>query len=130
MVGCFQYFFYEHGVLTESVLTIWIHGTLEISAIVIAGGAGLVLGNSILFPKTYSRMVSFRAGLKSGLKIVTGLLPVFIAAGFLEGYVTRHTDMPLYLSLFIILGSLAYIIWYFIIYPKRIHTQYNQTILE
>ncbi len=128
MVGCFQYFFYKHGVLTESVLTIWIHGTLEISAIVIAGGAGLVLGNSILFPKTYSRIVSFRAGFKSGLKIVTGLVPVFITAGFLEGYVTRHTDMPLYLSLIIILGSLAYIVWYFIIYPRKINTLYNKTI--
>jgi len=88
----------------------------------------LVLGNSILFPKTYSRLVSFRAGLKSGLKIVTGLIPVFITAGFLEGYVTRHTEMPLYASLFIILGSLAYIIWYFIIYPRKIYKQYNQII--
>jgi len=128
MVGCFQYFFYEHGVLTESLLTIWIHGTLEISAIIIAGGAGLVLGNSILFPKTYSRMVSFRAGVKSGLKIVTGLVPVFITAGFLEGYVTRHTEMPIYASLLIIFGSLAYIIWYFIIYPIKINTKYSKTI--
>jgi len=128
MVGCFQYFFYEYGVLKESLLTIWIHGTLEISAIVIAGAAGLVLGNSILFPKTYSRLVSFKAGMKSGLKIVTGLIPIFITAGFLEGYVTRHTEMPIYLSLFIIFGSLTFIIWYFIIYPKQIFLKYSKSI--
>ncbi len=122
MLGCFQYFFYEYGVLKQSLLTVWIHGTLEISAIVIAGGAGIVLGNSILFPGTYSRADSFRAGFKSGLKIIVGLVPIFITAGFLEGYVTRHTEMPIYLSLFIIFGSLTFIIWYFIIYPKKVYT--------
>ena len=40
MVGAFQYFFYTKGVFQESFLTIWMHGTLEISAIIIAGAAG------------------------------------------------------------------------------------------
>ncbi|ALI98595.1 stage II sporulation protein M [Rufibacter tibetensis] len=117
MLGAFQYFFYKHGVLATSVLTIWIHGTLEISAIIIAGCAGFVMGNSLLFPKTFSRMESFRRGAKDGLKIVVGLVPVFIMAGFLEGFVTRHTDMPMFASLSIILGSAALILFYFIVYP-------------
>jgi hypothetical protein len=37
MLGAFQYFFYNQGLLQESFLTIWIHGALEISSIVIAG---------------------------------------------------------------------------------------------
>ena len=117
MLGSFQYFFFSKGVLLPSLLTIWIHGTLEISAIIIAGGAGLVMGNSILFPGTYSRGISFIKGAKKGLKIVIGLLPIFIMAGFLEGFVTRHTEMPVWLSLLIIGGSLIFIIGYFIIYP-------------
>jgi uncharacterized membrane protein SpoIIM required for sporulation len=36
----------------KSVLVIWIHGTLEISSIIIAGAAGIVLANSLLFPGT------------------------------------------------------------------------------
>jgi uncharacterized membrane protein SpoIIM required for sporulation len=117
MLGSFQYFFYAKGLLLPSMLTIWIHGTLEISAIVIAGCAGLVVGNSLLFPKTYSRSVSFIKGAKQGVKIVVGLVPVFIVAGFLESFVTRYTQMPIWLSLLIIGGSLFFIIWYFIIYP-------------
>ncbi|RNI30075.1 stage II sporulation protein M [Rufibacter immobilis] len=117
MLGAFQYFFYKQGLLLTSVLTIWIHGTLEISAIIIAGCAGFVMGNSLLFPKTFSRAESFRRGAKDGLKIVVGLVPIFITAGFLEGFVTRHTQMPLYASLFIILGSAAFILLYFILYP-------------
>ncbi|NCP46037.1 MAG: stage II sporulation protein M, partial [Flavobacteriales bacterium] len=52
--------------------------------------------------------------------IIIGIVPIFIVAGFLEGFVTRHTDMPIYLSLFIILGSFSFVIWYFIIYPRTI----------
>ncbi|RNI28815.1 stage II sporulation protein M [Rufibacter latericius] len=117
MLGAFQYFFYKQGLLLSSVLTIWIHGTLEISAIIIAGCAGFVMGNSLLFPGTFSRMESFRRGAKDGLKIVVGLVPIFIMAGFLEGFVTRHTDMPLFASLLIIGGSAALIVFYFLLYP-------------
>jgi uncharacterized membrane protein SpoIIM required for sporulation len=118
MLGAFQYFFFEKGLLAASVLKIWIHGTLEISAIVIAGGAGLVMGNSILFPGTYSRKESFRAGAKQGLKMVIGLVPIFITAGFLESFVTRLT-LPVWASVSIIAISGAFVIWYFIIYPRK-----------
>jgi uncharacterized membrane protein SpoIIM required for sporulation len=117
MVGAFHYFFYKYGLLLSSVLTIWIHGTLELSAIVIAGCAGFVMGNSLLFPKTYSRLVSFRRGAREGLKIVVGLVPIIMLAGFLEGFVTRHTEMPLYLSILIIGASAFFIGFYFIYYP-------------
>ncbi|PTX18346.1 putative membrane protein SpoIIM required for sporulation [Pontibacter mucosus] len=124
MLGAFQYFFYKQGLLVTSMLTIWIHGTLEIAAIVIAGCAGFVMGNSLLFPKTYSRMHAFKQGARRGLKIVMGLVPVFITAGFLEGFVTRHTSMPLALSLFIILSSAAFILYYFILYPRSLHQKH------
>ncbi len=121
MLGAFQVFFHQHGLLAESVLTIWIHGTLEISAIILAGGAGFVMGNSLLFPGTYPRMTAFRRGAKNGLKLVVGLVPIFVMAGFLEGFVTRHTEMPVAVSLFIILGSLTAVLWYFVFYPIRLH---------
>jgi hypothetical protein len=93
---------------------------LEISAIVIAGGAGLVMGNSLLFPGTFSRQQSFIRGAKQGVKVIVGLVPVFITAGLLEGFVTRYTEMPLALSLLIIGGSLGFILWYFVFYPRRV----------
>jgi uncharacterized membrane protein SpoIIM required for sporulation len=126
MLGSFQYFFYAKGLLLESALVIWIHGTLEISAIVIAGCAGLTLGNSILFPGTYSRSASFVRDAKQGMKIMIGLVPVFIVAGFLESFVTRYSNMPMWLSLSIIGSSLSFIIWYFIIYPIRLNNRSMQ----
>jgi len=123
MLGAFQYFFYTKGLLWESARTIWIHGTIEISVIIIAGCAGLVVGKSILFPKTYTRLTSFVKGIKAGLKIVISTIPFFIIAGFLEGFVTRHTEMPDWLALIIILSSLSLILFYYVIYPRQLYNK-------
>lgn len=120
MLGSFLYFFYDKDLLWESSRTIWIHGTIEIAVIIIAGCAGMVLGNGLLFPKTYSRLESFKKSIKAGLKIMVSTIPFFIIAGFLEGFVTRHTEMPDWLAIFIILTSLSAIVFYYIIYPIRI----------
>lgn len=123
MLGSFQYFFYQQHVLAASVLTIWIHGTLEISAIVIAGGAGFVMARGILFPGTHSRAESFRRAAREGGKLALGLVPIFVLAGFLESFVTRHTEMPVAASVAIIGGSAAFILWYFGWYPWRLRRQ-------
>lgn len=121
MLGSFQYFFYEKGLLWESVRTIWIHGTIEISVIIVAACAGLVVGKSILFPGTYTRLASFVQGVKAGLKIVVSTIPFFVIAGFLEGFVTRHTEMPDWLAITIILLSLGLILFYYVFYPLHLN---------
>ncbi|WP_296382605.1 stage II sporulation protein M [Winogradskyella sp.] len=117
MLGAFITFFYNYGIL-EKTSTVWLHGTIEISVIVIAGCAGLVMGNSFLFPKTYSRRVAFMKGAKDGLKIVVSTIPFFIIAGFIEGFITRYGEqMPSFLAYGIIFISLFVIVYYYIIYP-------------
>ncbi|NRD22740.1 stage II sporulation protein M [Winogradskyella litoriviva] len=121
MLGSFQYFFFQQGLLWESARTIWIHGTIEISVIIIAGCAGLVMGNGMLFTGTLPRLEAFKRGVINGLKILMSTIPFFIIAGFLEGFVTRHTEMPDWLAILIITGSLALIIFYYVIYPIQLH---------
>ncbi len=122
MLGSFQYFFYQHGVFWESVRGIWIHGSMEIFAIVVETAAGFILGASILFPRTYSRLNSLTIGFKVSLKIFLATIPFTIAAGFLEGFITRYSiDMPHWLSVFIILFTLSLISFYFLIYPAIVN---------
>ncbi|MCX2573467.1 stage II sporulation protein M [Pedobacter sandarakinus] len=123
MLGSFQYFFFSKGLGIKSILVIWIHGTLEISAIVLAGAAGLVLGNSFLFPKTFTRKQSIVKGAKEGMKMVLGLIPIFVVAAFLESFITRHTEMPWPISAAILLSSAAFIVWYVLIYPSKINSK-------
>ncbi len=120
MLGTFQYFFVEKELFLESFLTIWIHGTLEISSIVIAGGAGIVFGKGLLFPGTLTRLQSFQESAVRALKIFIGTVPIFILAGLLESFVTRYTDVPDILRIAIILLSASFIIYYFIILPLRV----------
>jgi len=122
MLGSFQYFFFQQGVFWKSVRGIWIHGSMEIFGIVIETAAGYILGASLLFPKTYSRMNSFKIGFKNSFKIFLSTVPFTIAAGFLEGFITRYSiDMPNWLSSFIILFTLAIISFYYLIYPFIVH---------
>lgn len=131
MLGSFQYFFYEKGVLWESVRGIWIHGAMEIFAMVIEGAAGLILGASILFPGTYSRMQSFKKGAKTGVKIVLSTFPFTFAAGFLEGFITRYSNiMPNFLSVGIILITLSIISYYYLVYPFKVHNTIKSEILS
>lgn len=123
MLGCFETFFAQHGLLVESLLAVFLHGTLEISAIIIAAAAGFAIGNSWLFPGTYSRLESFKRGAVRGLKIVVGTIPVFIVAGFIESYITRHTEIPDGIRLTIIILSLAFIIGYFVILPIKLNSK-------
>lgn len=122
MIGAFEAFFFQRGMGWDSVLTVFIHGTIELSVLIVAGCAGLVLGSSLLFPKTYSRGQSLLRGGRDALKIAFGLVPFFILAAFFEGFVTRHyLQLPVIVKLGILLGSAVLIIWYFIIYPIRLH---------
>lgn len=117
MLGSFQYFFFQHGLLGESMLAVWLHGTLEISSIIIAGGAGLVLGRGILLPGTLSRTQAFYISATRSLKLLLGTVPLFIVAGFVESFLTRYTEVPWFVRLAFILVSLFFIIGYFGVYP-------------
>ncbi|MBT2622055.1 stage II sporulation protein M [Chryseobacterium sp. ISL-6] len=129
MLGAFQYFFYDYGALKESARGIWLHGVFEIFAMVVEAMCGLILGASILFPKTLSRFNSFKNGFKDSFKIFLSTIPFTICAGIIEGYITRHAlKIPLFLNLIIILGSFSIIGYYYFIYPAVVNKKTNKHI--
>lgn len=118
MLGAFQYFFHLKGLLLTSFLAVWIHGAFEISAIIVASGAGFTLGHGMLFPGSYSRMQAFQMSAMRGIRIMLSLIPVFIIAGFLESFVTRHYQtLPDWSKWMIILFSFALMLFYYVVYP-------------
>ena len=119
MVGVFQYFFIERDLFWESFLTIWVHGALEISAIVIAGGAGFTIGKGFLFPGTFRRMQSFRLNGLRAIQIFIGIAPVIVLAGINESFLTRYTDAPDWIRAILIIVEFAFMLYYFVIYPMR-----------
>lgn len=132
MLGSFQYFFHEHGALKDSAKGIWLHGVFEIFGMVVEAMAGLILGASILFPKTYSRFNSFKIGFKDAFKIFLSTVPFTIVAGLIEGYITRYAlEMSALLNGIIIFGTLSMIGYYYFIYPYLVvkKTQKHDAVL-
>jgi uncharacterized membrane protein SpoIIM required for sporulation len=122
MLGAFLAFFFQHTLGLVSLVTVMLHGTIELSAIVLAGGAGILMGRSLMFPGTYPRKHLFVKGAVRGTKIIMGLIPFFILAAVIESYITRHySQMSMLVQLLIIGLSTALIVGYFIIYPKYIY---------
>jgi len=120
MVGIFDQYFTAKGFGIDFFLVVFIHGTLELTAIIIAGAAGLILGKSFLFPGTIKRMTAFKQGAKDGVKIMIGLMPVFALAAFFEGFITRlYNDISIFTTIIFAL-SVLFVIWYFIVYPIRL----------
>ena len=117
MVGTFFTMFSNEDVAVEAWSVIMLHGTIELSVIVICGAAGMLMGNAILFPGTYSRRVSFIKGAKKGLKVLISTIPLFIVAGFIEGFVTRYAFMPAIIKYAILIVSTGIIIGYYVMYP-------------
>jgi len=121
MVAVFQSFFYQHNTFWDSIQGIWIHGTYEIFAMIIEAGAGYIIGGSILFPGSLKRFESFKIGFKDAFYIFISTIPFTIIAAFLEGYITRYSNMmPSFVCYSIILFCLITISYYYLILPYRV----------
>ena len=129
MLGSFQYFFHTKGLLLTSLLGIWIHGAFEISAIVLAGGAGITAGNGLLFPGSYTRLQALQLSTKRGLKIMLSLVPFLIMAGFLESYVTmNYKELPDWSKWAIIIFSFALILFFYVFYPMYVARKHPELV--
>jgi uncharacterized membrane protein SpoIIM required for sporulation len=64
------------------------HGIIELTAIFIAGGAGLYMGYRFFVPGPYPRKLRFLESAKESAQLLIGTIPLFIIAGIIEGYIT------------------------------------------
>lgn len=94
MVGGIAGAFARSGIEGVLWMTLLPHGALELSAIVVAGGSGLLLGRALWCPGQRTRRRALREdGVKATL-LAAGLVPAFVVAGFYEGFITPSEAMP------------------------------------
>ncbi len=88
------------------------HGALELTAIVISGTAGLLLGYSLLSPGNHRRIDSLRLQAPVALKLVMGAAAMFVVAAFIEAF-WSSLNMPSNTK-FIVAGcNWAFVLFYF-----------------
>ncbi len=70
------------------------HGaSIELTAIFISGGAGLLVGTSLLFPGQYSRIDALKKSVKPAFKLFSGCVLLLLIAGSIEGFISPRTDI-------------------------------------
>lgn len=69
------------------------HGVLELGAIFICGGAGLLLGKALLFPGDWRRVDALKLIAKDALFLFGGCIPLLLVAGLIEGFISPRTDL-------------------------------------
>jgi uncharacterized membrane protein SpoIIM required for sporulation len=106
VLGAFAALHAERGLGLEFWAWVLPHGVTELTAIVLCGGAGLVLADALLFPGRYTRLQNLaRRGRDAGV-IVTGCVLMFLAAGLIEG-IFRQTVMSVSVRLVVAAVSAA-----------------------
>ncbi len=64
------------------------HGIIELTAVFVCGGAGLMIGSAMIAPGNIRRTDSIRIVSLKALKLFIGTLPLFVIAALIEGFIT------------------------------------------
>ena len=93
------------------------HGSLELPAIFIAGGAGLILGRGILFPGALPRRDAIAEAGATSIRLLLGVLPMLVIAGVIEGFVSPTAVPPA--VKFVIGAALSVLLVLYLFVPRR-----------
>jgi uncharacterized membrane protein SpoIIM required for sporulation len=94
MVGTLTGLAWNHGFLRDFYALILTHGVLELTAITIAGGAGLLLGWALIAPGQLPRRDALRLAAGDGVGLLAGAAALLVVAGLIEAHVTPHFSQP------------------------------------
>jgi uncharacterized membrane protein SpoIIM required for sporulation len=79
---CVKYKFWEIPTFVAA------HGVIELTAIFIAGGAGLMVGKALLMPGDLRRIDALVTNGLQAVKLIMGCIPMLLIAGLIEGFIS------------------------------------------
>lgn len=79
---CFRYRFWEIPIFISA------HGVIELTAIFIAGGAGLMIAKALLMPGNLRRIDALVENGRLAIKLILGCIPMLLIAGLIEGFIS------------------------------------------
>jgi uncharacterized membrane protein SpoIIM required for sporulation len=84
VMGLYQ----ANGILSLILAFVAPHGVLELSAIAIAGGGGLLIGSALLLPGAMTRREALVIRGRRAIRLIAGSTMLLVVAGTLEGFVS------------------------------------------
>jgi uncharacterized membrane protein SpoIIM required for sporulation len=91
-LGAMLWLFDSRGLMVDFIAWLSIHGTTELFAILLAGGAGLHIGRSIAFPGERSIMEAAAEAGRRASVVMTGVVLMLVVAAMLEGFARQLVD--------------------------------------
>lgn len=120
-IGSFLEFFSSQGLFSDAFFAVMLHGTLELSMIILAATAGLVLARGLVFPGSFSRMQSLMIATRHAFRIMIAVAFFLVIAAFIESFATRHTEIPDFMRGAVIALSFLLVLGYFVFFPFYRH---------
>lgn len=88
------------------------HGSLELPAIFLSGGAGLLIAKGLLLPGRYRRLDSIKYYSAKAAKLVLGIIPMLVIAGIIEGFFSPSPLVPSILKYLVGVGIFSLLLGY------------------
>ena len=119
-LGAMLWVFASRGLAVEFIGWLSIHGTTELLAILLAGGAGLHIGRALAFPGARSHLTALGDAGRRAAQVMAGVIVMLICAGLLEGFarqLVQSTAMRYAIGYGVLALWLAY---FFAFRPRRV----------
>ena len=87
---CIRYSFWDPPIFMAG------HGVIELTAIFISGGAGLLIGKALLMPGDLRRVDALVTNGLLAIKLLLGCIPMLLIAGLIEGFISPSHISPIY----------------------------------
>lgn len=88
------------------------HGFTELTAIAVAGGAGLLVGYRLIVPGIFTRAESLRRSAADGARMLAGVMTMLVIAGTIEGFLTPSHLSLAFKYVFAFATALAWVIYF------------------
>jgi len=113
MLGTLMSIYFMNGHFTDFISLILVHGSIELTAIFISGGAGFFLASAILIPQREKRIEKIKKNAMTAFKCIIGVVILLLWAGLIEGLVTT-LKLKISIRFIIAIVNIIFIILYFI----------------
>jgi uncharacterized membrane protein SpoIIM required for sporulation len=113
LIGALAALFWHHGKSYDFWAYIVPHGMIELTAIFIAGGAGLLMGYKLFVPGQYSRGYQLKLQAKRSVQLLLGTIPLFVIAGVIEGFITPAAislELKYIVAILTVIGLILYVV--------------------
>lgn len=117
MLGALLWLYHGQGLTLDLIGWLSVHGTTELFAILLAGGAGIHIGRAMAFPGEATVLEAAAAAGRRAAQVMAGVVFMLIVAALLEGFARQLVDIT---STRLALGGFMLVFWcgYFFVWRR------------